>query len=40
MDIQIVSASVKLSMCDGGESITQKKAHHVESNIKGVIKGN
>lgn len=33
-----VCASVKLSMYDGGDSMTQKMAHHVERNIKGSIK--
>ena len=36
----LVSASVKLAMYDDSNSMTQKKTHHVENNIKGVIKGN
>ena len=35
-----VSASAKLNMYDSRDSITQKKAHHVERNIRGVIKDN
>ena len=35
---EIVSASAKLSTSNGSDSITQKKAHHIESNINGVIK--
>ena len=35
-----ISASIKLAMCDGSNSMTQKKTHHIENNIKDAIKGN
>ena len=40
LEWEVVSASVKLSICYGGDSLTPKKTHHVESKIKSIIKGN